>query len=44
MRRFKATDYRDTVVLAGFGRFGQSILDNWNTTRRVRSVAWRSST
>ena len=27
MRRFKATDYRDTVVLAGFGRFGQSILE-----------------
>lgn len=27
MRRFKATAYRDTVVLAGFGGFGQSILE-----------------
>ena len=27
MRRFKDTEYRDTVVLAGFGRFGQSILE-----------------
>ena len=27
MRRFKATTYRDTVVLAGFGRFGQSLLE-----------------
>ena len=27
MRRFKATTYRDTVVLAGFGRFGQGILE-----------------
>ncbi|MDH3991933.1 MAG: NAD-binding protein [Gammaproteobacteria bacterium] len=27
MQRFKATTYRDTVVLAGFGRFGQSILE-----------------
>ena len=27
MRRFKETTYRDTVVLAGFGRFGQSILE-----------------
>ena len=27
MRRFKATEYRDTVVLAGFGRFGLSILE-----------------
>lgn len=27
MRRFKATEYRDTVVLAGFGRFGQSVLE-----------------
>jgi len=27
MQRFKATEYRDTVVLAGFGRFGQSILE-----------------
>ena len=27
MRRFKATEYRDTVVLAGFGSFGQSILE-----------------
>jgi Trk K+ transport system NAD-binding subunit len=27
MRRFKHTDYKDTVVLAGFGRFGQSILE-----------------
>ncbi len=27
MRRFKATEYRDTVVLAGFGGFGQSILE-----------------
>ena len=27
MRKFKTTAYRDTVVLAGFGRFGQSILE-----------------
>lgn len=27
VRRFKTTEYRDTVVLAGFGRFGQSILE-----------------
>lgn len=27
VRRFKTTAYRDTVVLAGFGRFGQSILE-----------------
>jgi TrkA-N domain len=27
MRRFNATEYRDTVVLAGFGGFGQSILE-----------------
>jgi Trk K+ transport system NAD-binding subunit len=27
MRRFRDTEYRDTVVLAGFGRFGQSILE-----------------
>jgi Trk K+ transport system NAD-binding subunit len=27
MRRFKTTEYRDTVVLAGFGGFGQSILE-----------------
>ena len=27
MRRFKDTTYRDTVVLAGFGRFGQGILE-----------------
>lgn len=27
MKRFKDTEYRDTVVLAGFGRFGQSILE-----------------
>ena len=27
MRRFTATEYRDTVVLAGFGEFGQSILE-----------------
>jgi Trk K+ transport system NAD-binding subunit len=27
MQRFKATEYRDTVVLAGFGRFGLSILE-----------------
>jgi Trk K+ transport system NAD-binding subunit len=27
MRRFTATTYRDTVVLAGFGRFGQSLLE-----------------
>jgi Trk K+ transport system NAD-binding subunit len=27
MRRFNDTEYRDTVVLAGFGRFGQSILE-----------------
>ena len=27
MQRFKDTEYRDTVVLAGFGRFGQSILE-----------------
>ncbi|MDH4042321.1 MAG: NAD-binding protein [Gammaproteobacteria bacterium] len=27
MRRFRETKYKDTVVLAGFGRFGQSILE-----------------
>ena len=27
MRRFNDTEYSDTVVLAGFGRFGQSILE-----------------
>ena len=27
IRRFNATEYRDTVVLAGFGGFGQSILE-----------------
>ncbi len=27
MQRFKATAYRDTVVLGGFGRFGQSLLE-----------------
>ena len=27
VRRIKTTPYRDTVVLAGFGRFGQSILE-----------------
>jgi Trk K+ transport system NAD-binding subunit len=27
MKRFKDTEYRDIVVLAGFGRFGQSILE-----------------
>jgi len=27
VRRFRSTAYRDTVVLAGFGRFGQSILE-----------------
>ena len=27
MKRFNDTEYRDTVVLAGFGRFGQSILE-----------------
>lgn len=27
MQRFNATEYRDTVVLAGFGGFGQSILE-----------------
>lgn len=27
MRRFNVTEYRDTVVLAGFGRFGQGILE-----------------
>jgi Trk K+ transport system NAD-binding subunit len=27
VRRIKTTSYRDTVVLAGFGRFGQSILE-----------------
>jgi len=27
MRRFNDTEYKDTVVLAGFGRFGQSILE-----------------
>jgi Trk K+ transport system NAD-binding subunit len=27
LKRFNATEYRDTVVLAGFGRFGQSILE-----------------
>lgn len=27
MPRFKATAYRDMVVLAGFGRFGQSLLE-----------------
>lgn len=27
IRRFNATHYRDTVVFAGFGRFGQSILE-----------------
>ncbi|MEE4144830.1 MAG: NAD-binding protein, partial [Halieaceae bacterium] len=27
MRRFNDTQHRDTVVLAGFGRFGQSILE-----------------
>lgn len=27
IRHFNATQYRDTVVLAGFGRFGQSILE-----------------
>ena len=26
-QRFRATPYRDTVVLAGFGRFGQSLLE-----------------
>jgi Trk K+ transport system NAD-binding subunit len=26
-QRFRATAYRDTVVLAGFGRFGQSLLE-----------------
>lgn len=27
IKRFNATEHRDTVVLAGFGRFGQSILE-----------------
>jgi hypothetical protein len=27
LRRFKETTYRDTVVLAGFGQFGKSILE-----------------
>lgn len=27
IRRFNETEHRDTVVLAGFGRFGQSILE-----------------
>jgi len=27
MKKFNDTEYRDTVVLAGFGRFGQSILE-----------------
>lgn len=27
IKRFNATEYRDTVVLAGFGGFGQSILE-----------------
>ena len=27
MKRFNDTEYRDTVVLAGYGRFGQSILE-----------------
>ena len=27
MKRFNDTEYKDTVVLAGFGRFGQSILE-----------------
>jgi Trk K+ transport system NAD-binding subunit len=27
LQRFKSTAYRDTVVLAGFGRFGQSLLE-----------------
>jgi Trk K+ transport system NAD-binding subunit len=27
IQRFNATEHRDTVVLAGFGRFGQSILE-----------------
>jgi Trk K+ transport system NAD-binding subunit len=27
IKRFNSTQYRDTVVLAGFGRFGQSVLE-----------------
>ncbi|WP_428262421.1 NAD-binding protein [Haliangium sp.] len=28
LSHFERTDFRDVVVLAGFGRFGQSVLDN----------------
>jgi voltage-gated potassium channel Kch len=27
LARFEATEHRDTVILAGFGRFGQTVLD-----------------
>ena len=44
MRRFNDTEYSDTVVLAGFGRFGQSILEQLERHALVSSVAWPSST
>lgn len=31
IERFLATDYRDLVILAGFGRFGQTVLDQLQT-------------
>jgi Trk K+ transport system NAD-binding subunit len=43
MKRFIATEYSDTVVLAGFGGFGQSILeqlerDAWDEFSRVAII------